>query len=291
VQVRLYFAEQYSGASTAGKRVFNVVVDGVTKIGSMDIVKDTGYKQAEMRFIDVVSDGTVNVDFTHLVENPLLDAIEVVKTDIAGGGFGPGLNSRSYNGSTTVGALTTRNAGGMDWSLTRGAFWVGGQLFYGRADGKLHVRTYDGSTFGAEADVDPYHDALWDTVNTGTSGQTFAGVTSGFYTELGSVSGIFFNGGRIFYTLAGQDGLFWRWFAPDTGAIGADKFQVAGATGFAGVKGMFVSGSTLYQVSATGALATRSFTSAGVPGTTVTTVSGPSVDGVNWLARAVFIAP
>jgi hypothetical protein len=287
VQVRLYFAEQFPGASTAGKRVFNVNIDSKSALGSFDITKDTGFKQAEMRSFDIIADGTVNIDFGHVTQNPMIDAIEIVKTDIAGGGFGPGLNARSFDGSSTPGASGAVGSGGLDWSTVRGAFWVGGTLFYGQSDGNLHKRSYDGGTFGADSIVDPYHDALWDTINTGITGQTFAGATSGFYAEISSVTGMFYSGGRLYYGMVGQDVLFWRWFAPDTGTIGADKYTVTGATGFGSVTNMFAADGYLYTVSSTGELSKRSFASDGTVGGTLTGVSG----GATWSARVVFLAP
>ena len=43
------------------------------------------------------------------------------------------------------------------------------------------------------------------------SGQTYAGVSSNFYSELGSVTGMFYLSSRLYYALNGQSGLFWRW--------------------------------------------------------------------------------
>jgi hypothetical protein len=35
-----------------------------------------------MKQYTVTSDGTVNIDFTHVVENPLVDAVEIINLDL-----------------------------------------------------------------------------------------------------------------------------------------------------------------------------------------------------------------
>ena len=156
---------------------------------------------------------------------------------------------RTYNGTNTVGApATVTNPDATAWTNARGGFWVGGTLFYGMS-GALQRRTFNGTTLGPPSLVDPYHDALWDTIVTdgnGPEGQTYAGVASNFYGEINNVTGMFYAGGRLYYTLTGQGGLFWRWFTPDTGTVGADKFTVSGASGFTNSGGIFVSGTDLH---------------------------------------------
>ena len=169
---------------------------------------------------------------------------------------------------------------------------MGGTLFYGVGPA-LYRRTFDGTDLEPASTVDPYHDAYWDGVETdsGPAGQTYAGSTANFHPELPNVTGAFYSGGRLYYTLTGQTGLFWRWFTPETGAVGAERFTVAGATGFADTGGLFVSGGTLYVINrGTGSLVTLGWTG-GAPVGTATVVSGPAIDGVNWRARAIFVAP
>ncbi len=291
IEVRLYFANQYSGTSQVGQRVFNVTLDGTPVLTNYDIVADVGNEVGEMKKWDIVSDGTVNINFGHITENPLINGIEIINLDAVGGPSPDSVTSRSYDGNTTVGASNTvADPSGTAWSNTRGAFWVGGMLFYGWSDGKLYERTFDGTTWGTPSLVDPYHDAYWDTVQTG-SGQTYAGVTSNFYSEITNVTGMFYSAGRLYYSLGGQSALFWRWFTPDTGTVGAQEFSVAGSTGFADSGGLFVSGGNLYLVSrSTGNLTEQTFVN-GVPGGSPTTLSGPTIDGVDWRADGVFTGP
>ncbi|MFF3865121.1 malectin domain-containing carbohydrate-binding protein [Micromonospora sp. NPDC001898] len=293
VEVRLYLANRYASTSTPGKRVFDVTLDGTLVLDNLDLAATPGHNVGTMRSFTIVSDGSVDIDFGHVVENPLVNAIEIVKTGPPPTGTGNEVQARAYDGAATVGAATpVANPDNTAWSTARGAFWVGGTLFYAM-NGALQRRTFDGTTFGAPSLVDPYHDAYWDTVETdsGPDGQTYVGVNSNFYPEIANVTGMFYTAGRLYYTLAGQGGLYWRWFTPDSGAVGADKFTVAGVTGFADTGSVFLAGGTLYQVSrSTGALASTAW-AGGVPTGAFTTVSGPAVDGVDWRAKAVFVGP
>ncbi|WP_243715394.1 malectin domain-containing carbohydrate-binding protein [Micromonospora sp. KC207] len=291
VTVRLYLANRYIGTSTPGKRVFDVTLDGTLVLDNLDLAVTPGNDIGTMRAFTVVSDGNVDIDFGHVVQNPLVSAIEIVRAGPLP--TGDEVQARSYDGAATVGAaVPVANPDDTDWSEAKGAFWVGGTLFYGM-NGALQRRTFDGTTFGTPSLVDPYHDAYWDTVETdsGAAGQTYAGATSNFYPEIPNVTGMLYTGGRLYYTLSGQSGLYWRWFTPDSGAVGADKFTVAGATGFADTGSIFLADGTLYRVSrSTGALAYTAW-AGGVPTGAFTTVSGPTLDGVDWRAKAVFVGP
>lgn len=295
IKVRLYLANRCSCTSGVGQRVFNVTLDGTPVLTNYDLVADLGDQVATMKEYTIVSDGTVNIDFGHVVENPLINGIEIVDPSIVPPPVGTSIFKRSYNGTTTVGpTLTVSNPDGTLWDNARGGFVVNGKLFYGLSDGTLNVRTFNGTTFGTPSLVDPYHDTdgvnpNWDTTQTG-SGQTYEGIPSNFYSQISSVTGMTYQNGKVFYTLSGQDGLFWRWFLPENGVIGADQYVVSGASGFSGVKGMFTANNVLYTVNgSTGDLSSRSFT-AGVPGAP-TVVSGPALDGNDWRARALFVAP
>ncbi len=110
---------------------------------------------------------------------------------------------------------------------------------------------------------------------------------SSFYSEIGNVTGAFYNGGRMYYSLLGQTNLFWRWFSPDSGIIGGQEFTASGGD-FSNTAGEFLSGNTIYYANrADGTLHTETF-SAGVVSGTDTVVSGPNVDGNDWRARGLF---
>lgn len=116
------------------------------------------------------------------------------------------------------------------------------------------------------------------------SGGTYAGVTVNYYSELGSVTGAFYANGRLYYTLQGKGALYWRYFTPDSGIVGAQEFSVP-ANALSNAAGLFASGDTLYYASGqNGALHAMSF-AGGVPDPATDTV----VDSTNdWRARSLF---
>ena len=299
IQVRLYFANRYSGTSQPGDRVFDVSLDGTTVLSKYDIVADVGDQTGTTKTFDITSDGDVDIDLTHETENPLINGIEIVRTG-AGGTTGStsDLAYRSYSGSS-IGALTTVPDTGVDWSTTRGAFMVGSTIFYGAvdpktADQKFYKATFDGKKVGAPVAIDPYDDPTWDGVDTG-SHNTYDGVKTGYYSELANVTGAFYSDGRLYYSQYGSSNLYWRYFSPDSAIIGGQEFTVTGAS-FPNTAGEFLSGSTLYYANrADGSLHTVAFSNGGTNGTTPSvdmttdrTVSGPAVDGNDWRAHGLF---
>ncbi|MEU0153080.1 malectin domain-containing carbohydrate-binding protein [Micromonospora fulviviridis] len=295
VQVRLYLANRYSGTATAGKRKFDVSVDGVLKLNDFDPIAAIGAtNKGAMRAFAVTSDGNIDIDFGRVLENPLVQGIEIVKLPpVPPTTTVDSVTKRSYDGATGVGnASSVANPDNTRWSTVKGAFWVGGDLFYG-VNGDLYKRSFDGTTFGTPKKLDPYHDAKWDLVVTGSApeGSTYAGMTVNFSAELPNVTAMFYSGGRLYYTLAGQSSLFWRGFTPDTGVVGAERATVTGTTAFADAGGLFLDGSNLYVVSrSTGNLSSMAW-SDGAPTGSATVRSGPGVDNVDWRGTAVFVGP
>ena len=77
-EVRLYFAEIYSGAWTVGKRRFDVLVEGSLVLDDYDVFAAAGANRGIMRAFTVTSDSALDVDFRQVAENPALKAIEIV---------------------------------------------------------------------------------------------------------------------------------------------------------------------------------------------------------------------
>jgi PKD repeat protein len=295
VSVRLYLANQCSCTASPGQRQFDVSIDGTTVLDHFDIVAATGGSYVgTMRSFPVTSDGTVNIDFTHEVENPLINGIEIVRaTTGTPAPTSAALNARYYDG-TTAGALTPVPSD-LDWNTVRGAVLIGSQLYYGLTDSTFHRRSFDGKTFGPAQLVDPYNDPVWSNVDTG-SGQTFRGTVPDLYGQMSHVTSMVFSDGRLYYTLSGSSSLYYRGFSPDSGIMGAQGFAVPGVT-LPGITGAFVSGGSYWYVDgASGNLEKVAFTpgtvsSPAVLGGSPTAVSGPSMDGVDWRARSLFLGP
>ncbi|MBW3084581.1 hypothetical protein KEM60_00769 [Austwickia sp. TVS 96-490-7B] len=75
-RVRLLMAEGYWSAP--GKRVFNVTAEGQTVLSQVDIFGAAGKATAyDQTFETDVNDGTLNVGFVKVLDNPLIAAVEV----------------------------------------------------------------------------------------------------------------------------------------------------------------------------------------------------------------------
>jgi PKD repeat protein len=199
-------------------------------------------------------------------------------------GGGSGARSVSWDGSSAPGTPTA--VSGVDWSTARGVFQVNNQVYYGSTDGNFYQRSFTGTTFGPAVAIDPYDDPTWDNVQTG-SGQTYQGAKSSFYSEMSSLTSMFYSNGRVFYTLSGSSHMFWRWFEPDSGVMGADEFTTTDANDWSHVAGAFLSGSTLYFAdSTTKDLFKVPFFGGRASGTPV--VADSSID---WSSAGAFIGP
>jgi chitodextrinase len=77
--VNLYFAELYSGAFGVGLRVFDVLIEGGLVLNNLDVYSEVGQTAALMKsFAVTVTDGQLNIEFRHEIENPKISAIEVI---------------------------------------------------------------------------------------------------------------------------------------------------------------------------------------------------------------------
>ena len=82
--VTLHFAETVMNKS--GRRVFGVAAEGTTKIAKLDVFAAVGVNRALQRSFDVtVKDGTLNLDFQRIVEDPMVSGIQVSRTSNCSG--------------------------------------------------------------------------------------------------------------------------------------------------------------------------------------------------------------
>ena len=91
--VTLFFAEIYSPVFRTGGRVFDVSIEGVLLLDDFDVFTQAGAgNTAIARTFNVTTDGTLNIDFGHVVENPMVMGIQIV--DLNGvPNIGPTLDS------------------------------------------------------------------------------------------------------------------------------------------------------------------------------------------------------
>lgn len=194
---------------------------------------------------------------------------------------GSDLVRRTHRG-TRSGPASTVPAGGPDWAAVSGAFLLGGHLYVAGRDGSFTRRTFDGSAYGPAEPVDGA-DALVPLL--------------AWRAELAAATGLFYDRGRIYFTLAGSRALHYRYFNPQSGVVGATLLVASRRVGgFAPrkVRGMFVAGKHLYWATSNGRLRRTAWTQtaqAAEPGGEVTDVGGPKVDRVRWGPGPVFVGP
>src|SRR5205085_7379607 len=166
----------------------------------------------------------------------------------------------SFNGVATGPSAIVNYGGDPDWTSVRGAVAVGDRLYTGRDDGRLQVRTSTPAGFGAPTDVNLY----------GTPDTQF---------PITRLTGMFYDNGRLYHTVSGDNRLFYRWFTPESSVVGWDVF-VAGGDGdglnFNGAQGLTMASGRL-TYSQNGALHALDFRDGRpVPGTD--SVVGNSAD-------------
>jgi PKD repeat protein len=287
LQVRLYFANRCTCTSGVGSRVFNVNIDGQRVLNNYDIVAAVGDQTGTMRSFSVTSDGSVNIDFSHVTENPLINGIEIVRTDVTPSPTGADSLSKVDVTTTSAGSPQTVDNGSIPWGSTRGAFMVGNTVYYGKTDSFLYRRSFNGTTFGAEQQINAYHDPLWKDVDNNLGG-TYDGASPTLYSQMPNVTGMTFWGGKLYYTLFGDATMHARWFSPDSGIVDERTFNVPSSVNFSDANGMFVAGSRLYYVSKSNGNLNSVDWNGSVTGSP-SVISGPGVDGNNWSNRSLFL--
>jgi hypothetical protein len=133
VQVRLYMGNGYPGTSAPGQRVFDVQIDGVTVIDNRDLSATYGHEVGAMEAFTIVSDGTIDIDFIHGVENPLINAIEIVSATPQPNMLGVAPAALDFGnvetGTTNPKLLTLTNLGGPgDPVITIGVVTASGEF-------------------------------------------------------------------------------------------------------------------------------------------------------------------
>jgi hypothetical protein len=75
--VRLFMGNGYDGTKAAGSRVFDVLIEDQLVFDNVDLISRFGHKNGGMlEWTGTVDDGTVDIDFAHAVENPLINGVE-----------------------------------------------------------------------------------------------------------------------------------------------------------------------------------------------------------------------
>lgn len=117
-EVRLYVGNGFEGTSVIGERVFDVAIEGTVfnNTNDIDLVSQFGHLQGGViTNLVSVTDGTLNVEFLHGVENPLINGIEILQVGEEEASAPPQVSIIS--GNQTVG----ENEGQVQISLTTDA--------------------------------------------------------------------------------------------------------------------------------------------------------------------------
>jgi PKD repeat protein len=240
---------------------FHVTAQGVW--AGSDTLTWAGEQRRRLAFFPFAGGTTVPADVVGTLPNDVFTLGRV-----SGSGLDD-VQRRFFSGTGAPGS-TTVFPGTTDWRNVRGAFMVGGTLFSFHANGTVQRRTFDGATFGAPTVTAQY--------------------SNNIAADLPNVTGLAYDTaqGRIYYTMAGQNALFYRSFTAESTAVGAQRFTVTGSV--AGlqpsrVQGMFISGGSLHFADAsTGNLLRIGFGGGSLAGT-ATVVDGT----VDWRGRALFV--
>ncbi|WP_268793631.1 PKD domain-containing protein [Serinicoccus chungangensis] len=266
---------------------FLVTPDGIWVGSDTDRIGNWHYR-ARLALMPLAGGQPVSADYTgHLPTQT------VTVTD-------SGLTKRNFTGSSVTGSSVVATP---DWAGVRGAFMLNGYLYTGRSDGTFRKQTYDGSTYGELENVPLawVPDAQTASLNR-FSTQDLQGsqqVTAMFYDDVT---------GRIYFTKAGQNQLYYRFFSRYGEVVGAERQIGPGAIpglNWSQVRGAFLVDDHLYTSDAEGRLFrwdwsvdggpadNRNLSPAAYSGTPVvgtgTQVSGPGVDGEMWAGRDTFV--
>ncbi|HEY3239921.1 MAG TPA: hypothetical protein VGL92_10185, partial [Acidimicrobiia bacterium] len=189
--------------------------------------------------------------------------------DIYSIGLDGRLSQRPFDGNV-MGATAPR-PGTVDWSSVRAALPLGGWLYTAQDDGRLLRRTLDGAELGVA---------------------NLRGLTPSQF-PIGRLTGMFYDHGRLYYTVAGDQHLWYRNFlaeaAPADDVVGVQAFQVSGiddGLDWSRVKGMTLVGGTIYRAEGADLQRIDFRNGRAQPGTLSVVAAGGGLD-----ARALFLVP
>lgn len=280
IEVRLYFANRYDGTSQVGQRVFDVALDDSTVLDDYDIAADVGHNVGTMKKFDISSDGSVDISLGHVVENPLINGIEIIRTDLPPAASG-GVLKRSFSGSAAGPNIAVPD-GGLDWDTVRGGFMINGYLYLATSDGSFSRRTFNGTAYGTPQAVNAQDELT---------------VLQDWKSDISAATSMFFDFGRIYFTRSGSSTLYYRYFNPESGVVGAKRLvaseNVEGLN-LSTVRGMVATSSKIFFASSNGNLYQMDWSNAdptsGKPvAGTAELVSGPGAGGPAWGSKALFL--
>ena len=123
-EVRLYLANGFLGTSAPGQRVFDVAVEGSvpSNLNDVDLSAQFGSRiGGVISNVVTVDDGTLNVEFLHEVQNPLINGIEIIQLDGSGSPTPPPTTNPVVSIAATQDAAEPNSNGQFTVSLSEAA--------------------------------------------------------------------------------------------------------------------------------------------------------------------------
>ncbi|UAL30592.1 PKD domain-containing protein [Nocardioides rotundus] len=187
------------------------------------------------------------------------------------------LVQRQYGGTGAAPAPASSPRGNVAWTGVRGGFMINGQLYLGHSDGSFSRRSFDGTSYGTPVAVDTQDELV---------------SLSEWHNDVARITAMFFDNGRLYYTMSGSSALYYRYFEPESDVVGAKRLTApTGGLSLSSIRGMFVAGTSIYVVQSNGSLQRAQWSDGAVSGSpapgTTTTLTGGS--GQSWGGRAVFV--
>lgn len=179
--------------------------------------------------------------------------------------------------ATPASVVATGPSGTVDWRTVRGAFMVDGWLHLARRDGTFVRHTFDGSVLGPAALV-----ATQDRLRPLTA----------WRADVRAATSMAYQGGRIYFTRAGADRLFYRYFSPESGVVGAQRHVASGPVrGFrpSRVRGLALTRRHAFVVGADGALRRLGWRRVGGSSRPVPASARRVAGGGAWTGGALFL--
>ena len=125
-QVNIYLGNSFNGTNELGDRVFDILIENILVEDDLDLIAKFGHQVAGMvSFSSSVLDGELNIGFAHVVQNPVINAIEVFKVDSSNPIFSLSAIQDQSNDVLNSVNFSTSVAGGTDGENT--SFYMSGQ--------------------------------------------------------------------------------------------------------------------------------------------------------------------
>lgn len=79
--IRLFLGNGWYGADAVGDRVYDVLLEDINMVDDLDLIDAFGHQVGGVIEVPIsVNDGELNLEFIHQLQNPIINAIEILRT-------------------------------------------------------------------------------------------------------------------------------------------------------------------------------------------------------------------